>query len=252
MKLLVIVSLLLCCSVGVFAQLPGDEIPRIPPELKPNEAIKQDSSQKKVQGTLDTLPGGQIVEYEYTPIQDTNYFRALRLRIPPSSRFALEARRELSNLETVRKRLMETPWQTAMRNMQSAERFFQPDQREIVQRQIAIQNAQSTPDFRAPQLAGVSMPLNDIYSFLGLTEDVSPTIKYALNKTTPVEIVVYSTSATIAAVILKEVQRPGDYEITWDGRDNKKRPLPSGDYVMEVRLGGEKFLRKRIVLGGDN
>ena len=61
-----------------------------------------------------------------------------------------------------------------------------------------------------------------------------------------VEVVVYSPQARVIAVLLKMHQPTGKYQITWNGRDEKGRRMPTGDYVAEVRLGDERFVRKRI------
>jgi flagellar hook assembly protein FlgD len=38
------------------------------------------------------------------------------------------------------------------------------------------------------------------------------------------------------------------YELEWDGRDDKGRAMPAGDYVIEVRVGTDETYRKRVVL----
>lgn len=183
------------------------------------------------------------------PEQDTFYLRALQLELPPSVRLALDVQRVMSDFELIRRKSeLESPWQAALRNMTLSQRVFTPDPREIVQRQVAIASATSMPIWRTGQSAPVSIPVSAIGSFLGLTEDVSPRISYRVRQTAYVQAVVYSTTALIVRRLFAGEQRPGVYDLEWDGRDDKGRSLPEGDYVIEVRIGTENIVRKRVVL----
>lgn len=75
-----------------------------------------------------------------------------------------------------------------------------------------------------------------------------PRISYRVRQSARVQAVVYSTTALIVRRLLDQEQRPGTYEIEWDGRDDKGRLLESGDYVLEVRVGNENVYRKRVIL----
>jgi flagellar hook assembly protein FlgD len=90
--------------------------------------------------------------------------------------------------------------------------------------------------------------MSAIGSFLGIGEDVSPRLSYRVRQTARVRAVVYSTAALIVRRLLEEDQRPGIYEVEWDGRDDQGRLLPAGDYVLEVQISNETILRKRVVL----
>jgi len=83
----------------------------------------------------------------------------------------------------------------------------------------------------------MKVALGDIAQFFGLAEDVSPVIKYNLDFATEVQIVIYSVNASVVATLFDGHQPAGNYSITWNGRDDKGRKLPSGDYVAEVRIG---------------
>ncbi|MBR3090812.1 MAG: hypothetical protein IKH10_02320, partial [Bacteroidetes bacterium] len=83
---------------------------------------------------------------------------------------------------------------------------------------------------------------------LGIIEDTSPEIKYSLGMIADVEIVIYSVQAKVIATIFKGTQRPGSYKITWNQRDDKGKKMPYGDYIAEVRIGTDRFVRKRIVI----
>jgi len=83
---------------------------------------------------------------------------------------------------------------------------------------------------------------------LGLSEDLSPTIRYEVPEVTRVQVLVFSAQALLVATLVDGVQRPGRYVVRWNGRDDAGRALPPGDYVAEVRLGNGQRFYKRIRL----
>ncbi|MCS7301849.1 MAG: FlgD immunoglobulin-like domain containing protein [Bacteroidota bacterium] len=230
-------------TVSAYAQQV--QPPLVPPEQSPASVLQQRPAPSLFE--QDTLPGGK--RGVFSPEQDTFYLRALQLELPPSVRLALDVQRVMSDFELIRRKSeLESPWQAALRNMTLSQRVFTPDPREIVQRQVAIASATSMPIWRTGQSAPVSIPVSAIGSFLGLTEDVSPRISYRVRQTAYVQAVVYSTTALIVRRLFAGEQRPGVYDLEWDGRDDKGRSLPEGDYVIEVRIGTENIVRKRVVL----
>lgn len=236
-------SVLVSC-VALAAVAQQVQPPLNPPEKSP-ASVLQERELPVVQP--DTLPGGRPPRY--LPEQDSFYLRALQLELPPSVRLALDVQRVMSNFELVRRKSeLESPWQAALRNMTLSERMLTPDPREMVQRQLAIASATSMPISRSGQLNPVSIPLSTIGSFLGLTEDVSPRITYRVRQLARVQVVVYSTTALIVRRLLDREQPPGVYDVEWDGRDDKGRQLPAGDYVIEVRIDQQGIERKRVVL----
>jgi len=131
------------------------------------------------------------------------------------------------------------------------ENIFEPTQTERVQHSINQQMAFASVPTVSPNFmgnSGLGVNLRDIGLFLGLVEDVSPVITYNLAITADVEVVVYSISAKVVATIFSGTQRPGRYTFHWNGRDDSGKRMPSGDYIAEVRIGAERFVRKRIVI----
>ncbi|MFM8568344.1 MAG: hypothetical protein ACKOB6_01890 [Candidatus Kapaibacterium sp.] len=250
----IIVTIIL--SVGaacppLLGQIVDDTpIPVVPKRLRPTDAIQADTMPKAVTPLRDSLPGGGMpCDYPYSWYQDSVYYRALRLKIGPSIRFSMDAAHAMSNLELVRKKLQESPWTIALRNMTIADDAYRPDPRETVQRQLTINRALDAGLFRPNTTGGVTASFDQIGSVLGLTEDVSPRLRYEVVEPSEVTIVVYSTAATVVATILSKVHQPGTYAISWDLRDDKKREMPDGEYVMEARIGQGAYVRKRVVIG---
>ena len=238
--------LLVWCAIAVATSARAQTVqpPLNPPEKSPASVLQERSVPT---AHPDSLPGGK--QGEYLPEQDSLYLRALRLELSPSVRLALDVQRILSDFEIVRRRNeLESPWQAALRNMTLSQRMLIPDPREVVQRQVAIASATAMPVWRAGQSGAVSIPMSTIGSLLGLSQDVSPRMSYRVRQTARVQAVVYSTTALIVRRLPDQEQRPGVYELEWDGRDDKGRPLPAGDYVLEVRIGDYELYRKHVVM----
>ncbi|KXB97896.1 MAG: hypothetical protein AA908_00310 [Chlorobi bacterium NICIL-2] len=236
-------------GLAVAIMLSVAQAQQVQPPLQPEERSPASVLQERSYPVIepDTLPGGKPTEF--LPEQDTFYLRALRLQVPPSVRLALDVERIMSNFEIVRRKPeLESPWQAALRNMTLSARTLAPEGREMVQRQLAIASATAIPVSRGAQIGTVSIPMSAIGSFLGISEDVSPRISYRVRESARVVAVVYSTTALIVRRLLDQEQRPGMYELEWDGRDDSGRRMPDGDYVLEVRIGDRGIERKRVVL----
>lgn len=197
--------------------------------------------------TEAVLPGG--TKKVYTPEQDSAFQRALDLQIP----FSLRARLDLELSEPLwrymTKQYEKNPWVAALKSLENLpEGTFSPGDVEKTLREINIINSMYVPFVRTYSPYGAKLDFETIGRFLGLVEDVSPTIKYTLSVTAEVEIVIYSVQAIAVATIFKGVQSPGNYTITWNTKDDNGRQQPPGDYIAEIRIGQDKYVRKRIVL----
>ncbi len=181
--------------------------------------------------------------------QDSMYAAALALRIPASIRFAtslMETSTALRyNAELQRPRSI---WEQINNTMNIPAKILQPSPQEKAQYQLTIANAMYVPGVLLYPMGTGNMQINlgDIAKVFGFGEDVSPVIRYVVDETIEVEIVIYSTQAINIKTVFKGIQAPGAYTITWDGRDQKGRPSLAGEYIAEVRLGGERLMRKRI------
>ncbi len=188
----------------------------------------------------------------YSFYQDSVYNIAIKYQIPFLTRFYSDFMRSDSSWRFWVKQNDNTPWNNLKRIFESMpEEVFAPEGVELVQRQINIQNALSVPNGRGfnPSIGVViNDPWGKLGRILGIIEDVSPEISYNLTVTADVEIVIYSTQAIIIATIFSGTQKPGNYTITWNGRNDKGKKMPFGDYVAEIKIGADRFVRKRIVI----
>lgn len=197
-----------------------------------------------------TMPGGS--EGSFLPIQDSAFIQALRLGIPFQSRLALDTKAFLSQVFSMQKRSEEmTPLMAIQRNLQLPAEVFRPRGEEISNFQYNIVKTMGLDQyslFPYMMFNSFQIPISAISSFFGVTQDVSPTIRYTVEKPNTVRIVIYSPQAKQVAVVFDKFVGAGGYSITWNGRADDGRKLPAGDYIAEVRIGDTRVQLKHIVL----
>jgi hypothetical protein len=206
------------------------------------DTISRDTTKKSEQ----IVPGSRN---QFSAEQDSAYYRMMRLGIAPGTLAQLHAKIISLGIAMRKEQEQENPFAIALRNLDLPPEYYQPRSEDIVQREEMIARSQAIPTGRPGGMrGGVSIGLNDIGVFLGISEDVSPVINYVVDYAVNVKVVIYSTAAREVAMMFQGQQNPGKYQLTWNGRDDKGRPMPSGDYVAEVRLGNDRFVRKRITI----
>jgi hypothetical protein len=188
-------------------------------------------------------------EFNFLPHQDSAFFKAMRLQLPVN----ILIKNNLSFSEdiwTIERRIAQgTPWQIAVQNIRNIPaEFYNPSPVEMVHRQTMIENSLEVPFVSTYQRYGLKVSMDAIASLLGLTEDVSPIISYTIDYTAHIEVVIYSISSAVVATLFDGLQSPGNYTLTWNGRNSNGKIMPPGDYIAEVRVGHEKYIRKRIVI----
>lgn len=189
------------------------------------------------------LPGPSL--NRFTPEQDSAYKKAIRNRLPSSALFKIDLNR-LSSGDFISD-LPKTPMEQ-LQVMSFPEEYYMPDPREQAHFQDNINRSLAVPFINTKPSFGAKVPLAVIGQLLGIVEDLSPNLKYTLDYTADVEIVIFSMQAIVVATIFKGTQPPGNYKLTWNGRDDNGRKMPKGDYVAEIRIGKFSIIRKRIYL----
>jgi len=194
----------------------------------------------------NNLKPGDVIKKIFTPEQDSVYSQAIRLKIPVSVRLHEDLLRFAVKMKIARELEMGTPWQIALQNLQIRKEYLVPLPQDVVHRQEMIDRSLYVPFMPNRITSGLSVNLQDIGVLLGVVEDLSPVISFDLKYTEEVEIVVYSIQAKVIATIYRGVLQAGTHKYVWNGRDDYGRPMPSGDYVGEVRIGSSRFIRKHI------
>lgn len=186
---------------------------------------------------------------QFTPDQDSSFYRALRLNIPITTRLDYGLKYSSLNWE-LREKLSEgKTLNFAFRELQEKyPDLLMPSEVDILHRQIAIASSFDVPYTNTFMQTGMRLNLSDISRFIGLTGDYRPIIFYSIDYVAEVQVLVYSISASVVATLFDGVQKPGNYELAWNGRDENGKKMPAGDYIMEVRVGNAKYIRKRCEL----
>ena len=75
-------------------------------------------------------------------------------------------------------------------------------------------------------------------------------ISFTLNSRAPARtrVRIFNIQGQEVAALLDAPRKTGDYEITWNGRDRRGRPAPSGVYLYEVRVGEKTKSGKMLLL----
>jgi hypothetical protein len=174
-------------------------------------------------------------------------------KIRPIVRLREDLRRDTAAFRAFLDSLRNTPEAIRSRNLAMLPQQWMPTQADQAKRAREIRESQDW-DFIHPQgityINVASVPLNDIGTAMGITEDVSAIIKYTLPQPGHVSVMVYDLAAQRVATIVDAPQKIGSYRYEWNMLDAKGVRAKSGDYFVEVRFGTEKTLlaRKRIVV----
>ncbi|MFC2129939.1 FlgD immunoglobulin-like domain containing protein [Bacteroidota bacterium] len=217
-------------------------------KLAPVEYFTKDTLFNKTFNEDDFNKPGISYDIKYSAAQNSIYYRAMRLKIPASVRLNNDFKLFTGKRQIEREIEKGLPWQVALDNLRIRPEILAPLPQDIVHRQEMKDRALYVPFMPNLQRDGISISLQDIGILLGVLEDVSPVIKFDLNYTEEVEIVIYSVQAVVVATVFKGLCQSGHNKYVWNGRDDKGRPMPPGDYIGEVRIGKIRFERKRITL----
>jgi len=72
-------------------------------------------------------------------------------------------------------------------------------------------------------------------------------IRYALNRSGQVKVVIYNTLGVPVRVLLDAVQNTGEYSLLWDATDDQHNLVPSGLYFYRLEANGEKMQNKMVL-----
>jgi hypothetical protein len=75
------------------------------------------------------------------------------------------------------------------------------------------------------------------------------TLAFSLRESATLSLCILDAQGRLVRSLLAEAQRPaGLQSLTWDGRDDAGRALPSGLYFAQLVAGGERASRKLLML----
>ena len=73
-------------------------------------------------------------------------------------------------------------------------------------------------------------------------------LSYSLDTGARVQVQVFDLSGRKVAELLDARQPAGEHSIGWDGRDQERRPVASGGYFLELRVGEQRFVRHAVLV----
>ena len=69
------------------------------------------------------------------------------------------------------------------------------------------------------------------------------TVAFSLAQGGPVELAVFSVDGRKVRTLVKESRQPGEYRLTWDGRDDRGQPMSAGVYYAHLATPAGRFTR---------
>ena len=72
-------------------------------------------------------------------------------------------------------------------------------------------------------------------------------IPYELAKQTRVSISIFNLLGKKIRALVDEIDGPGSFEVAWNGKNDNGRIVPSGNYFVEMRVGGVVQMKKVIL-----
>ncbi|NQV17643.1 MAG: C10 family peptidase [Armatimonadetes bacterium] len=73
-------------------------------------------------------------------------------------------------------------------------------------------------------------------------------ISFSIPEDTKVNLKVYNIKGQVVKTLLKEQIESGEHRITWDGKDDNKKPVASGIYFYKISAGKETKVKKMLLL----
>lgn len=77
---------------------------------------------------------------------------------------------------------------------------------------------------------------------------INTIIRYALPKETPVNLQVYDVTGTLIITLKNGKEKPGFYQISWDGKNTEGKQVAKGIYFYRLEAGNNRAIRKTIKL----
>jgi len=73
-------------------------------------------------------------------------------------------------------------------------------------------------------------------------------VSFEISKRGHVEIRIYDIAGRLVRTLLNEEKEPGRYEVIWDGKNQRSRPVPSGIYFCQLIAPDHVASTKMVLL----
>jgi hypothetical protein len=71
---------------------------------------------------------------------------------------------------------------------------------------------------------------------------------FTAHSSIPTTLKIYNILGQIVRTLVDEPKQPGNYEVTWDGKDDKGKDVASGIYFCKLTVGSYQKIRKMVLL----
>ena len=85
----------------------------------------------------------------------------------------------------------------------------------------------------------------------GISEEVYPnpfstqtTLEYTITERTKVEAKIYDHQGKVVKTLISDIQKPGEYSFSWNGKNDQFQDVPSGIYFLVLTTGDNKITYK--------
>lgn len=105
---------------------------------------------------------------------------------------------------------------------------------------------------RADWVVTISIPLN-LGNYVQEQHFPSPfnpvtRIGFRIPDAVRIQLVVFDVSGKLVRQLVDDIRSAGYYRVTWDGHDDRRKPVPSGFYFYRLRAPGYQQIRRMILL----
>lgn len=73
-------------------------------------------------------------------------------------------------------------------------------------------------------------------------------ISYTLSRKARVRLEIFNIAGQLVKVLVDEEQSAGNHQISWEGKDSKGRPMPSGIYLYKLSFEGDVQVKKMVLV----
>lgn len=186
----------------------------------------------------------------FTPQQDSLFQQKLFQRLLEKEKLKLDFTFEREELIELLDSINNTPLAIMKRNLTFNPKDILADPRDVSRRNEDIYRSLYGWDSKRPITLypfTLSISMGSIGRFLGVIEDVTPRIKYMINKQSKVSVKIYDHTSILIRNLVDANQNTGSYSFDWDMKNDKGVKVLMGDYVVEIIIDGKPYkMNKRI------
>jgi hypothetical protein len=110
------------------------------------------------------------------------------------------------------------------------------DARTLQNHKLSMTTAERAPVADAPKVTQLALAVPNPFRQIA-------TIGFSLSKSGPVELAIFSVDGRRVRSLVHENREPGEYRMTWDGRDDHGQPMPAGVYYAHLATPAGRFNR---------